>query len=398
MVGPAPAPGAPHGPRPAAQTPPRLPYLDGVRGAAALYVVMFHAVLGFAGTSLVGPWRYLRGAMAFGHEAVAVFIVLSGYCLMLPVTRTDAKSQAFDFSSYIGRRAFRILPPYFVAGAATLLLIALAPALSNPHTGTIWDESLPAFDASALLSHLLLVHNWLPSLAYRINGPHWSVATEWQIYFCFPLLLLPVFRRWGMAATCAMAALLGYLPLLLDAKAALVAIPWYLLDFAFGMAAAHITHSTGGTGVELGRRVAWVWLSAGLAGFCLAFGIGLARVWFRFKPVTDVLVGAATATLLVHLTRQTLLQANRSPLLWVLESKLSVGLGRLSYSLYLTHLPVVAACYFALEPRGFSPPLLTTLTVATSLLASLATAYAFHWLVERHFVVPPRRFTRQPGR
>src|SRR5687767_11155710 len=65
----------------------RLAYLDGLRAVAAGYVVMFHALPGFSDRDLTGPYRVLRRAFAFGHEAVAIFIVLSGYCLMLPVVR-----------------------------------------------------------------------------------------------------------------------------------------------------------------------------------------------------------------------------------------------------------------------------------------------------------------------
>ncbi len=56
-----------------------LPYLDGIRALAAMYVVAFHAVIGFTRSKITGPWRLLRGLFVYGHEAVAIFIVLSGY-------------------------------------------------------------------------------------------------------------------------------------------------------------------------------------------------------------------------------------------------------------------------------------------------------------------------------
>src|SRR5688572_4097551 len=86
----------------------RLAYLDGLRAVAAAYVVMFHAVLGFSAQELSGPWRVMRRALAFGHEAVAIFIVLSGYVLMLPVVRRDPKRLPVDFVKFVKRRAFRI--------------------------------------------------------------------------------------------------------------------------------------------------------------------------------------------------------------------------------------------------------------------------------------------------
>ena len=114
----------------------RLAYLDGLRAVAAAYVVMFHAVLGFSALGLSGPWRLLRRAFAFGHEAVAIFIVLSGYCLMLPVVRKDAARLPVDFKRFVGRRAFRILPPYFMALLFSLGLMAALPVLRAGGSGT----------------------------------------------------------------------------------------------------------------------------------------------------------------------------------------------------------------------------------------------------------------------
>src|SRR4051812_41118914 len=104
---------------------------------------MFHVVLGFA-RDQHGAWRVLRRAFGFGHEAVAIFIVLSGYCLMLPVARRGESQLKGGFGSYLGRRAFRILPPYFAALGLSLLLIASSATLRRA-SGTIWDDSLPAF-------------------------------------------------------------------------------------------------------------------------------------------------------------------------------------------------------------------------------------------------------------
>jgi len=73
----------------------RLEYLDGLRAVASLYVLLFHAGVCFVGTgkpsrlSLLA--RVFRQPLVYGHDAVGVFIVLSGYCLMLPVARADGQ-------------------------------------------------------------------------------------------------------------------------------------------------------------------------------------------------------------------------------------------------------------------------------------------------------------------
>lgn len=365
----------------------RLAYLDGLRGLAAGYVVMFHSVLGFSGNELTGPWRLLRRVFAFGHEAVAIFIVLSGYCLMLPVARARPERFTLQLGRFISRRARRILPPYFVALLASLLLIATVPALRTPATGTIWDDSLPGLDLGAVVSHLLLVHNWFPRWSVQINGPLWSVASEWQIYFFFPLLLLPIWRRFGMLGALLVAALLGYLPLLLFPNPATSAVSWYLLLFAFGMAAAAIGFSEQALARKLRADAQWRLLSAGLWGFCAAFGLGLSKVWFSWKPLTDVLVGLATATLLVYLTACAAAPTVRQRSLFsMLSARPLVAVGHFSYSLYLSHLPVMALCYFALTPLRWTPGPFALLLLGVSSCASLAVAYAFHLAFERPFM------------
>ena len=368
-----------------ATKPIRLAYLDGLRALAAGYVVLFHALPGFSTPYLVGPLRLLRRLFAYGHEAVAIFIVLSGYCLMLPVVRKDPVGLGVDFGRFVGRRAKRILPPYFAALALSVTLLWVAPVLRTPGTGTIWDDSLPGLDAAAIATHVLVIHNWFPSYGYQINGPLWSVASEWQIYFFFPLLLLPVWRRWGMVGALLSALALGYAPLLVAPAAAHVAIPWYLLLFVFGMAAASVGFGPGALEQRLRTRLPWRWLCAGLWLSCVVLSNALPKLWFNSKPVVDPLVGLATATLLIEMTRQAA-SGKRGRLLALLETRPLVGLGHFSYSLYLTHLPVLAFGYFALRRLEVSGPVFVASLALLGGLASVAVGYGFHVLVERPFM------------
>jgi peptidoglycan/LPS O-acetylase OafA/YrhL len=355
---------------------------------AASYVVAFHAVIGFYGGELSGPWRLMRRLFAFGHEAVAVFIVLSGYCLMLPVLRSSPQRLAVRLPEFIRRRAFRILPPYYAALVFSLALLACIPLL-RARTGTTWDDSLPGLAAGPVASHLLVVHNWLPAWGVQINGPLWSVATEWQIYFFFPLLLLPVWRRFGMLGGIAGAALVGYAPLAIWPGPANLAIPWYLVLFTFGMAAAAIGFSEQPLERKLREGLPWWCISTGSWIFCALFGVTAGRLWFSHKPLTDLAVGFATASLLIQLTRRTI-AGKPSRLLRLLESRPLVGLGHFSYSLYLTHLPVLALCYFGLKSLGLRAHVGAATLLIAGGAASLAMAWAFYLAVERRFLLYPR--------
>jgi peptidoglycan/LPS O-acetylase OafA/YrhL len=352
-----------------------------LRALAAIYVVVFHAGVCFLKAPLPLWARAFTRLLAFGHEAVAIFIVLSGYCLMLPVARSDGRL-AHGTRGYFARRAWRILPPYYAALLGSLAVIALLPALRpTAPTGTIWDDTHPAFAAGPVLSHLLLVHNLFPAWVFRINGPLWSVATEWQIYFFLPFLLLPLWRRRGPLLTVVVAFALGYLPLLVAPAIAHAALPWYLGLFALGMVAAGISAAPRPLERRLRSAIPWASATVVLLGICAVGGLALAKVWFRWKPVTDALVGLTTATLLIHCH-----QAPSSRAARLLSSPRAVGLGHFSYSLYLTHLPVVAGTYFVVRSLPLGPVAHVAAMLVVSTAAALAVAYAFHRLVERRFM------------
>jgi peptidoglycan/LPS O-acetylase OafA/YrhL len=374
----------------------RLEYLDGLRAVAALYVVLFHAGLGFLDEArpLHGFARNLQRGLSFGHDAVAVFIVLSGYCLMLPVARAEGQLVR-GIPNYIARRAWRILPPYFAALLASLSLIALFPVLETP-TKTIWADSFPAFEFGPVASHLLLIHNLFPAWVHTINGPLWSVATEWQIYFFFPFFLLPIWRRLGAGATLLAGFALGAGLTWIAPSAAHSAASWYLGLFGLGMCAAGIDFSARPRERWLREHVPWRLVGLGLFTL-LAFGTTvLIKYWFRFMPYSDALVGAATASALLYLTPHALRPAEqRRPLvLRILESGPLVALGRFSYSLYLTHLPIVALCYFGLRTLELTPNGQMLSLIVLSLPASLLVSYAFFWVFERRFVGAPTALFR----
>ncbi|HEX6243573.1 MAG TPA: acyltransferase, partial [Polyangiales bacterium] len=251
---------------------------------------------------------------------------------------------------------------------------------------TIWDDSLPMFEPGPIVSHALLVHNWVPGHAFRINGPLWSVATEWQIYFFFPFVLLPIWRRFGMGVGLGLALALGYAPLLVARSQSMHAIPWYLFLFAQGMAAAQLNFAD--PDPEAARRRLRLYGRAAALGwsFCLVVGFAAAPLWFRFKPITDTLVGASTAALLVYATERVRAGQGSGPVVGLFESRPVTALGHASYSLYLTHLPIVALCYFALRPLQLPLAGFLAALAVLGLSASLLFAAAFYWLIERHFV------------
>ena len=101
----------------------KLLFLDGMRGLTALYVLLFHLYIPAGLSSAV---QHGLSWLRFGHYAVGVFIVLSGYSLMLPVARSQDGRIPGGVVDFFKRRARRILPPYYAAIVCSLGILFLA--------------------------------------------------------------------------------------------------------------------------------------------------------------------------------------------------------------------------------------------------------------------------------
>jgi len=353
-----------------------LNFLDGLRGAAALYVVCHHIAKHLPLVTAPLPIRILALLLSFGHYAVSVFIVLSGFCLMLPVVRGDGTLRG-GVGRFFQRRAKRILPPYYLATALSLLLIA---TLIGAKTGTWWDGSVDVSGRS-LLTHALLLQDYFDSTS--INHVFWSVATEWHIYFLFPLLLL-LFRRLGSGR----ATLLGV-------GAAYVASVWtirhhdnwhieMLGQFILGMFGASFAFSKDPRWIALRDRVSWggvAILAVLLTGVIGAKGQAIYGITIYLEP----LVGIGTVALILHALRPGP-NLIRSALDW----KPATALGGFSYSLYLIHAPLIQVIWqYGIAPmhRNNAQSFLLLLALGAPLIT--AAAWLFSLVGERPFLNRP---------
>ena len=102
-----------------------ITHVEGLRAVAALIVYVNHAYAQTWNPDLTPPPDGLLSLVSYsliaGHLSVTVFIVVSGFCLALPVVATgELRGGA---GAFFKRRARRILPPYYGAVALCLLLI-----------------------------------------------------------------------------------------------------------------------------------------------------------------------------------------------------------------------------------------------------------------------------------
>jgi peptidoglycan/LPS O-acetylase OafA/YrhL len=363
----------------------RFLFLDGLRGISAVYILLFHAHSQvdwyFQPPPFTGMAAWIRRFLGYGHGAVAVFIVLSGYCLMLPVARPGSFAIPGGIRRYLLRRGRRILPPYYAALALSLLLIVCAPLLRHPG-GETWAAALPALDSKVIISHLLLLHSFSPQWCCKINPPMWSVGVEWWIYFLFPMVLLPLWRRAGMYATLSIITVATVGTHWLPGRAADYMCPWYFALFTFGAAGAFINSSPR---ADFERSWNWAWLGTtglvvSLLLLTLAPGLMLARPLFM-----DLVIGASVTAVMVWCGKRAQETDPSFVILRILESRIALWLGSISYSLYLVHDPVIALISPAIRATGWSAEMRFYAHILTGLAASLPIAYIFHRIFERPF-------------
>ena len=352
----------------------RKPYLDSLRGIAALLVVLHGAHLE---CPPVGAWGTGTLWVRQGRFVLTFFIILSGYCLTLPTLSTGGLRDGF--LSFLKRRAGRILPAYYAALAGSLLLVATA---IGRKTGRTWDTSLPV-DLQSILTHVFLVHNYKIEDLFKINHVFWTLAVEWQVYFAFPVLLL-LGRKIGIWWTTALAIGLGTLGnYLLLGTAHIGLMPHFYGLFALGMLAATIGHAP-----------AWDYAAKSVSWWTLA-ALSVLATWSLSKTnsyeTLDLTLGVAFAAMLVALSTPSRFRS-------FLENRWLVTLGGFSFSLYLIHAPlqhlVVEQVFARLKTsRDLEFPLMVL--VANPLIIALA--YGFNRAIERRFLPKPQETSAIPA-
>jgi peptidoglycan/LPS O-acetylase OafA/YrhL len=324
----------------AATQPRRVVGLDGIRGLAALFVVLSHiferAWPGYPGANHAPFWA---AWMIYGRGAVVVFIALSGFSLGLGPARSGWRLESL--ATYAHRRAWRILPPYWAALGFSLVMtwyVLAQPGWPVPNGKSVVVYGFLAQDA---FSQGRGGGFWS---AGSPNRAFWSIAVEAQLYFLLPLLLLLVRRVSARAMVGLVAAivvtigLLGpHVPLL---NSALVKFtPDLAVLFAVGLLGAGIV-----TAGERIRSRPWAGYALAAAVPAIVLMVVKGAMWSNLNLFwLDLAWAPAVGCFLAAVAT-----SRPRPVVRFLDSRLPRSLGSCSYSLYLTHMPIVIAVSYAL--------------------------------------------------
>ena len=373
----------------AAQAARRWPALTGLRGLAALGVLLFHAfVLAGQPRDLPAPVTWL---FAYGWSGVDVFFTLSAFLLTLPFLPTvPAAERPPALLTYGRNRLLRILPAYY-AQMAVLLAVGFA--------GMGGALGWPRLDAGLFLANAAFLYGAMPSIDPMVP-PWWTLPVELAFYLVLPLfarLLSPGRWQWMLLA---IVASLAYRVLLMHAGltrteevAWIEHVPGRLHQFLVGMLAAYAYARLRARSALPGPgRADLLAFAAGAAFIALpALGWLASGEPFQGGPVAQPFLASWHLFASLVVAVMLLALAAGAPRA---RKLLSVGplqaLGVVSYSLYLWHYPVMLGLREALGGReaigsDFWPFL------AYGLIFSTLAAAVSWWLVER----PAQRWSRQ---
>jgi peptidoglycan/LPS O-acetylase OafA/YrhL len=317
----------------------RVDFVDGIRAAASIYVVLHHIWLTAYPNYLTEATPNTIGWLAFGQISVAVFIVLSGFSLGLSPARQAWKQP--QYLEFIRRRAWRILPTYWAALALSCLIFGL---ITPQQTGS-------RVSLKAIVVHSLLLQDVVDSP--KPNGTFWSIAVEFQIYFLFPLFVL-LLRRAGsfvMIICVTSAIVVGYLAAenVQLFHRFLNITPQFICLFVMGMASAAFVARDPNRSAGRALMVAAVLLGSTFLALCVVLGVaGIEPLYFW----VDLIVGGSAACLLAAM-----LHGRATGLRRFFELRHMRNTGLYSYSIYCVHLPILFLVWTFLVSRIATRPL-----------------------------------------
>ncbi|NRF90530.1 acyltransferase [Paenibacillus frigoriresistens] len=349
----------------------RIEQLDSIRGLAALIVFLSHIPM--IGLPLVFTNLLKALGVINGHASVIIFFVLSGFVLSIPFF----KKNEMEYLPYLIKRMFRIYLPYIAAMIFAIVLSQIFYTISLGGLGD-WSNKLwnTQVTAKLIIEHIYLIGN-TPTNAF--NGVIWSLIHELRISLIFPIILLLVKRYdWKISILfCVLLSVVaglnnifhiqtsnGYLVTYFDSIA-------YLSIFILGALVAKHREQLLTLYLTLNTRSKWKLLGI---SFCFYNYFGY-MIYYSAGKVNIELFTAYSLILIEHGTALgaigfLIIAIGSTRVSKILMRKPIVFLGKISYSLYLFHMPILLCCVYVLYGKV---SILTLCIIATVLSISLST-------------------------
>lgn len=316
--------------------------LDSLRGIAALSVLVFHYVL----PNGVLHKLYIKNMnilFQHGNLGVEIFFVISGF--VIPYSLLGKGYTPRKFFSFMIKRIVRINPPAYVS-----MLLIIIQWYMIEHYVTMETPYL------AKLSFMQVLHNLLFTASFSkyvwISGVFWTLAIEFQFYIIIGTLYNYLFER-KLSFFIILFLFVGLAPLLYRPHNFFSFLEYSSL-FAMG-------------GLTLFKKKDMIKDYIYLLTMALFFGVCYAEL-----GIYSALVGAFTALAIQYLS---------------FSNVITNFLGKISYSLYLTHLFAGLVCQFILVKFISTGPFVNRFFMQLACITvAIASAYIFYLVVERPFI------------
>lgn len=333
------------------------PDIEGLRAIAVLLVLLWHAGVPFLPGGFIG---------------VDVFFVVSGFLMTGILHRELVIRQRISLLKFYARRARRLVP----AGTVVLIVTALATWAVLPATRW-WDVGLDIGAAGAYVLNWLLAATSVDYLAQDDAASpvqhFWSLSVEEQYYFAWPLILMVAawfVRRSSISATGCVLGILGLafggsLAWSIYATNVQPGIAYFatttrVWELALGGIVSLSAHRFAQVSRQAATALGWAALAAILATAVLL--------------TTDVPFPGSVALIPTVATAVVLAVGDRGGLATALDNPPTQAIGRLSYSLYLWHWPILVIGGYMITdglaslsvPAGISLIILSVIPAALS--------------------------------
>jgi len=349
--------------------------IQGLRAIAVLLVVLYHSGV---------------AVLSGGYVGVDVFFVISGFLITTHLLGTLQRDGRLHFADFYARRARRILPASFAVLIATVLASAIwvnPLQFTQVLEGAVWTALyVPNYLFAAQGTNYLA--ETIPSLFQH----YWSLGIEEQFYLLWPALLAGSFvvlrRRTARLKWIILAVgIISFIAcLFLVARVqpwAFFSLPTRAWELAAGgLVAALLLRRPRWATTRLAGIGAWIGLVAVIgSGFVLTSST-------TFPGTATLLPVLGTAALIIGGSRAT----TWSPA-WVLSLSPMLFIGKISYSLYLVHWPLLQIPQAAV---GYDHPLPLWVTLLLG-LAGVPIAWLSFRFIEEPFRTSPRAKKARPA-
>jgi peptidoglycan/LPS O-acetylase OafA/YrhL len=324
----------------------RLAVLDGLRGIAALAVVIEHLRNMLFPASLVWPvWTYVN----LGRAGVMLFFLISGFVIPLSLERSGSLAKFWH------SRIFRLFPAYWLTIAVSLISFAFGISVIDP---AIAAQLRTGHGLWPMLANLAMVQFFVGVHDFR--GVFWTLDLELVFYLVISALFLLKWNRDVVRLTYASAILLalsGLASLALHHRLPIGGLTLVLVT-SVGLLAYRLREG------QISPRQTLAPIVAFSAALLFAAWVGYVRL--AKGQATDVPFPALLTSYALSMA------VFWSACQWgkILQSPAMAWLGRISYSVYLLHVSVIAAL-------GFLPPIPRALLALVLILSTAELSYKY---------------------